>query len=110
MTTFFADRIVRKARKPHRCGFCGTTIEIGATYNEQACKYDGRFYTWREHQECFGLAKKWDLEDDENVYPESCVRDYVNELGTDALFGLDHDQERRVLAIIKDLEMDDDEG
>ena len=50
--TDFHTHTTRRARKPHRCDLCGTTIHPGDHYHHQAGKTDGTFHTWRNCQPC----------------------------------------------------------
>ena len=45
----------RTARKPHRCFDCYRTIEPGAKYGFQTCKYD-HVYTLCWHLDCHAMA------------------------------------------------------
>jgi len=42
-----------KARKEHRCIYCGGPIVVGEQYTQQTGYYDGEAYTNRYHAECF---------------------------------------------------------
>lgn len=48
----------RKARKEHTCDFCGLKIEVGETYEDQTCVYDGEIYQWKSHLSCEELTQK----------------------------------------------------
>ena len=47
-----------KARKPHRCDYCGETIEKGEIYNIAALIQDGEIYKWKEHSKCHYIAQR----------------------------------------------------
>ena len=47
-----------RARKPHRCDECETTIEAGTTYIRQTVASDGTVGTYKAHAECW----KWAVE------------------------------------------------
>ena len=47
---------VHKAKKVHKCNFCGLPIEIGETYNRQANIQDGDFFEWKSHKSCEAIA------------------------------------------------------
>lgn len=47
---------VRKARKPHRCSFCGHLIPIGETYRDERIQGDGSVWTWKMHLHCERIA------------------------------------------------------
>ena len=49
MTDFHTTR---RARKPHHCHLCGTTIHPGDHYHHQTTLADGTFQTWRNCQPC----------------------------------------------------------
>lgn len=67
----------RKARKPHRCDYCGEMIEKGEVYEYATLKFDG-IYHWSNHVRCGKIAQKiWDYADpDEGMtaddYTETC--------------------------------------
>ena len=62
----------RKARKPHKCNYCGQTIEPGERYYRYVGKYDGEIYTWLGHEKCEYIAGEiWDYCDlDEGMSDE----------------------------------------
>lgn len=45
---------VRKARKPHRCIWCGQAIVAGESYRHERSTYDGQFQVQDWHPECDG--------------------------------------------------------
>lgn len=58
------SKCVRKARKPHRCDYCGETIEKGERYQIATLKFDGELYNWRNHERCGRIAAEiWDFID-----------------------------------------------
>lgn len=53
-----------KARKEHRCDFCGYKISKGETYDYSLNKGDGDLYHWRSHVHCAELCSAiWDYVD-----------------------------------------------
>lgn len=52
MSDFFGPQFTRRARKAHRCTWCGEAIERGATYEHQRVHYDGAWQENRMHPEC----------------------------------------------------------
>ena len=71
----------RKARKRHRCGFCGRTIEKGERYKEQRCIGDGGPYVFRAHERCQRVSNAiWDYVDPDNGMTQDEFCDAVNEL------------------------------
>lgn len=51
--SFYSDRWVNKTRKPHRCGWCWTMIEMGARAHYAAgITIDGDFWNGYTHPEC----------------------------------------------------------
>lgn len=71
-----------KARKEHRCDYCGLKIDIGVVYNKTVGIFDGDFYTFKAHlpcQELTSLMKMHDHEDDGvdgNVFYEYVSEEY----------------------------------
>jgi len=53
MSDFFSLSENRKARKPHRCTYCGDGIANGETYTFQKGNYDGAWFESKMHPECF---------------------------------------------------------
>jgi len=50
--TFRAETRVARARKPHRCDYCGMTIPKGAAAVKEAGVWDGDFYSAIGHEDC----------------------------------------------------------
>lgn len=62
----------KKARKPHKCCYCGEIIKRGETYDwsKQIC--DGQFYEWSCHLSCSRVASSiWDY-----VEPDDGMSDH----------------------------------
>jgi hypothetical protein len=61
----------KKARKDHKCNFCGSVIPKGTEYECQAIKAD-YFYTWKSHLRCRDIVGKLNMLDfcDEGVTDE----------------------------------------
>ena len=53
MGNFYNPAEQRKARKPHRCSYCGEPIENGDTYMFQKGNHEGAWFTSKMHHECF---------------------------------------------------------
>lgn len=74
----------RKARKPHRCDYCGAIIEKGEIYNRSFNIEGGVVYDWKSHKECQFIARElWDYIDPydgmtEDDFQEGC-RDFCLE-------------------------------
>lgn len=64
--------VVRKARKPHKCDWCGRNIEKGEQYEYQKFVFDGDIYDWKTHLACSRVASAiWDYVDpDEGMTAE----------------------------------------
>ena len=57
---FYTPTKTLKARKAHRCTYCGQAIEIGMTYLTWASiSIDGEWYTNKMHPECLDDAREW---------------------------------------------------
>ena len=54
-----------KAKKEHRCSFCGSMIREGMTYLTSTHKQDGVVYDWKSHTYCDKIADKLNMYDDE---------------------------------------------
>jgi hypothetical protein len=52
----------RKARKPHRCIWCGEAIVIGETYRHWRGKWEGEVMSNDWHKECDAAAANSDAE------------------------------------------------
>lgn len=56
--------VVRKARKPHKCDWCGQVIEKGEQYEYQKFVCDGQMYDWKAHLACSRVVSAiWDYFD-----------------------------------------------
>lgn len=53
MSDFFNPAENRKARKPHRCTYCGEDIAKGENYIFQKGNYEGSWFESKMHPECF---------------------------------------------------------
>ena len=76
-----------KARKDHKCNFCGGNIEKGTEYQRQGFVCDNQVYTWKSHLRCDKLCSKLRMYDDcdegvtnEDFYETICV-EYYNLFG-----------------------------
>lgn len=73
----------RKARKPHKCMWCGCKIEKGTIYAVQCCKEDGELYTWKNHTECAELANINNWFDDYEGLGDLEFKDYLSDLSSE---------------------------
>lgn len=63
MSSFYHPKEYRKAKKYHRCTYCGEAIPAGESYTYQTGVYDGRWFILKMHDECFdGMADTCDDE------------------------------------------------
>ena len=53
MSNFYKPAERRKARKTHRCTFCGEAINNGEGYTFQKGNWDGAWFESKMHPECF---------------------------------------------------------
>lgn len=51
------DWTIRKARKEHKCNYCGLPIPVGKKYIHQTLKNDD-IYTWKSHEDCHELIEE----------------------------------------------------
>ena len=51
----FSSSIVRKARKPHKCGECDRYILVGEQYEYATGKHYGEFYDAKTCTDCLSL-------------------------------------------------------
>lgn len=58
----------RKARKPHRCIWCGEPIAIGERYRHWRGKFEGEVQTNDWHKECDDAADAEHLSEGFEVY------------------------------------------
>ena len=54
MGDFYASRVM-KARKVYQCDGCRKAVEIGETYRRDVGVYEGDFYSYPSHIECYEL-------------------------------------------------------
>ena len=59
MSYTFFSMINRKARKAHRCIWCGQTIKPGEHYIDERSVYDGAIQRHRWHLECKDAADEY---------------------------------------------------
>lgn len=57
-----------KARKSHRCIWCGEMIIVGETYRRENSVYDGHMHDHAWHLECDGDAKSYFIESGEEDF------------------------------------------
>lgn len=50
------DEVIRTARKPHKCGDCGRTIQPGERYELISSLYDGSWSKYKTCHECAEIA------------------------------------------------------
>lgn len=48
-----------KARKEHKCIWCGETIHEGEHYHREVCTFEGDFHNNPWHLECDDAASQW---------------------------------------------------
>ncbi len=53
-----------KARKEHKCNFCGYPILTKMIYNRATYVYSGEIYSWKTHKKCGDIASKLNMYDD----------------------------------------------
>ena len=73
------DEKDRKARKEHRCNFCGLPINKGNMYNRQVAKIDD-VYTWKSHLHCNEIASRLNMYED--CWDEGVTTDNFHEIVT----------------------------
>jgi hypothetical protein len=54
----------RKARKTHRCVWCGEAIPKGTVYDYYSGVFDGDMQSSRYHFECVSASREWCQEND----------------------------------------------
>jgi len=59
MSDFYNPPETRKARKDHRCIYCGELINKNDTYTFQKGNYEGRWFESKMHPECFDDLCEW---------------------------------------------------
>lgn len=59
----FGSYLYPRARKQHRCEWCGEPIPVGEKHTQYVGKWEGEFQNWRMHNECFDSADKEDRQD-----------------------------------------------
>ncbi len=71
-----------KAKKEHRCNWCGEKIQVGETYHRSTYAYNGLVYDFLCHKECLAIADELfarEYDDDEGL-TENVFRDGVSDL------------------------------
>ena len=79
-----------KAKKEHKCDWCGGIIRIKELYDRSFLKNDGAIYVWKNHTRCAEIASKLKKFDDcccdglgEEDFREY-IKDEFGELNNDA--------------------------
>lgn len=69
-----------KAKKRHRCLYCGQSIEIGELYSRETGIFEDDFQNFALHLECLAEHHENSKEDnDYTIYPYDSPRPFVNE-------------------------------
>lgn len=55
------EDLKRKARKDHKCDFCGLTIKSKSIYRNCTVVDNGSVYKWKTHLSCDELAEKLNM-------------------------------------------------
>lgn len=53
-----------KARKEHKCDYCGLPITVGEIYQRSFIKDCGDVWVWKNHFHCFKISLKLNMFDD----------------------------------------------
>lgn len=77
METF--DYGTRKAKKEHKCNYCGGKILKGEEYEYSVHKIDD-VYTWKSHKHCAELTKLLNMDFDRNEgLTDDDFYEYIND-------------------------------
>lgn len=55
---------VKRTQRPHKCLWCGTTIDKGSSAFTEAWKWEGDFWSGHYHTECKEAIKKSTFDDE----------------------------------------------
>ncbi len=91
-----------KARKKHKCDWCGYAIPAGMVYSTATYKHD-YIYTWKSHIKCIELVDKLNMQSDEGV-TEECFYECVTEEFRQIWIELDNNLYESKDFVIPDLE------
>ena len=89
-----------KARKRHKCNWCGSFIEIGQEYEREAL-VDGTFYEWKSHVECGQFAQNHLFNGFDDTADSSDFCCEVQEVARDKGFDSDLDEYELVKLIME---------
>jgi hypothetical protein len=56
--SFRNSRLIKAARKAHRCHWCDQWIDVGESYYYGAGEYEGDFCVTKTHQECEAASNR----------------------------------------------------
>lgn len=78
----------QKARKQHKCDWCGLPIEIRSEYERSSNKHDGQIYTWKNHVSCAKIANELKMFDscDEGLTGDDfkeCIKEEYGQIMSD---------------------------
>ncbi|UII80030.1 hypothetical protein [Flagellimonas sp. CMM7] len=76
METIFQN--TRKARKTHKCDWCGGDIEKEEDYDYSFNK-DGDVYVWKNHKRCMAIAHELDMFDYDYGVGDQDFQEHINE-------------------------------
>ena len=81
MSVELIEKRNRIARRPHKCDYCGKTIEKGEEYEWQKDLFDGAFYEWHCHLACGRVASAiWDYADPDDGMTDDLFMDTCQEV------------------------------
>lgn len=81
MTTL-SSKLVR-AKKKHRCDYCGGIIHEKELYKNTAHVYDGQAYSHKSHKYCDELTHQLNMWQDPDVRQEGLSMDWFQEMVVD---------------------------
>ncbi len=79
MLELYNDR-VHKARKGHKCEYCGQIIPRGIKYHRQSGKYEGEFFDRCLHVHCANMVSKFIRERDEEEFDYDWITDWLRDV------------------------------
>ena len=81
---------LRRARKAHKCNFCGGDIEKGQSYRDEVFSDSGRLWTWKSHIVCGNFCAEH-VEDNGDGIDQDTFCDTVQDMARER--GLDTDRD-----------------
>ena len=80
-----------RAKKEHRCDWCGGIIKKGEIYHKSNLKCYGELYSWKNHVKCSWICSQLNMSHEGNGITDEDFMDYVYEFLRDSMSEEEYD-------------------